>query len=109
GRAPMLPDLLGEGAASLLPNQDRPALLWTIELDETGASSSARLERATVRSRAALDYASVQTALDTSRADEPLQLLQQIGTLRREPEAEHGGVVRHVDCTVICSHTWRAC
>jgi exoribonuclease R len=27
GRAPMLPDRLGEGAASLLPNQDRPALL----------------------------------------------------------------------------------
>jgi exoribonuclease R len=92
GRAPMLPDLLGEGAASLLPNQDRPALLWTIELDETGASSSARLERATVRSRAALDYPSVQTALDNHRADEPLQLLQQIGPLRRALEAARGGV-----------------
>ena len=45
-----------------------------------------------MRSRAALDYASVQTALDTSRADEPLQLLQQIGTLRRALEAARGGV-----------------
>ena len=92
GRAPMLPDRLGEGAASLLPNQDRPALLWTIDLDESGASTSARLERATVRSRAALDYPSVQTALDTGRADEPLQLLRRIGTLRRGLEAARGGV-----------------
>ena len=92
GRAPMLPDRLGEGAASLLPNQDRPALVWTIDLDESGASTSARLERATVRSRAALDYPSVQTALDTGRADEPLQLLRRIGTLRRGLEAARGGV-----------------
>jgi exoribonuclease R len=88
----MLPDLLGEGAASLLPNQDRPALVWTIDLDETGASSSARLERATVRSRAALDYPRVQTALDNNRADESLQLLRRIGTLRRALEAARGGV-----------------
>ena len=60
GRAPMLPNQLGEGAASLLPDEERPALLWTIDLDATGATTSARLERATVRSRARLDYPSVQ-------------------------------------------------
>ena len=49
GRAPMLPNVLGEGGASLLPDQERPALLWTIDLDPTGAATSARLERATVR------------------------------------------------------------
>src|SRR4029077_6666838 len=64
GRAPMLPNPLGEGAASLLPDQDRPALLWTIDLDESGASVAARLERSTVRSRARLDYPGVQAALD---------------------------------------------
>ena len=79
GRAPMLPNQLGEGAASLLPDEERPALLWTIDLDATGATTSARLERATVRSRARLDYPSVQAALDRGAADEPLVLLREIG------------------------------
>jgi exoribonuclease R len=92
GRAPMLPDALGEGAASLLPEQERPALVWTIDLDETGASTSARVERAIVRSRAKLDYRGVQAALDGGRADEPLQLLREIGTLRIALEAARGGV-----------------
>ena len=92
GRAPMLPNVLGEGGASLLPEQARPALLWTIDLDDTGATSSARLERATVRSRAQLDYRGVQTLLDNGRADEPLRLLREIGELRRDLEASRGGV-----------------
>ena len=92
GRAPMVPNQLGEGAASLLPDDDRAALLWTIDLDETGASTAARLERATVRSRAKLDYGGVQSALDAGRADEPLVLLREIGTLRLALEAARGGV-----------------
>jgi VacB/RNase II family 3'-5' exoribonuclease len=92
GRAPMLPNVLGEGGASLLPEQERPAVLWTIDLDETGAATSARLERATVRSRAKLDYGGVQTSLDNGRADEPLQLLREVGELRRALEAARGGV-----------------
>jgi exoribonuclease R len=91
GRAPMLPDTLGEGAASLLPNDDRPALLWTIDLDPHGERTDARLERAIVRSRAALDYPSVQQHLDADTADEPLQLLRDIGIRRRELEAARGG------------------
>jgi exoribonuclease R len=92
GRAPMLPNVLGEGGASLLPEQERPAVLWTIDLDETGAATAARLERATVRSRARLDYPSVQSALDHGEADEPLPLLREIGELRRALEAARGGV-----------------
>ena len=92
GRAPMLPNVLGEGGASLLPEQERPALLWTIDLDETGAATSARLERASVRSRAQLDYGGVQASLDQGDADEPLQLLRTIGELRRVLEAARGGV-----------------
>jgi exoribonuclease R len=92
GRAPMLPDALGEGAASLLPDRDRAALVWTIDLDADGESTAARLERATVRSRARLDYPAVQADLDASRADEPLQLLREIGLLRIALEAARGGV-----------------
>jgi exoribonuclease R len=92
GRAPMLPNALGEGAASLLADQDRPALLWTLDLDATGVATAARLERATVRSRAVLDYPSVQADLDAGRADEPLTLLREVGILRRALEAARGGV-----------------
>ncbi len=35
-RTPLHPDVMGEGTASLLPDVDRPAVLWTIELDERG-------------------------------------------------------------------------
>src|SRR5215218_7461111 len=35
-RTPLHPPVLSEGAASLLPNEVRPALLWTITLDHRG-------------------------------------------------------------------------
>ncbi|MGH9231008.1 MAG: RNB domain-containing ribonuclease [Acidimicrobiales bacterium] len=60
-RDPLHPPSLGEGAASLLPDEDRPALLWSIDLDSAGAPIGTRFERALVRnregaySRAALD------------------------------------------------------
>jgi len=92
GRAPMLPNALGEGAASLLADQERPALVWTIDLDATGTTIAARLERATVRSRAALGYPGVQADLDAGRASGSLQLLREIGMRRRALEAARGGV-----------------
>ncbi|MCU1458271.1 MAG: ribonuclease [Actinomycetia bacterium] len=92
GRAPLHPDVLGEGAASLLPDGDRPALLWTIDLDDGGRPVQTRLERATVRSRAALDYESVQADIDAGTATPALALLRDIGRLRLEREAERGGV-----------------
>ncbi|HMQ24955.1 MAG TPA: RNB domain-containing ribonuclease, partial [Acidimicrobiales bacterium] len=51
GRAPLYPHALGEGAASLLAEQDRPAVLWTLDLDQRGAVEDVRVERALVRSR----------------------------------------------------------
>ena len=45
-----------------------------------------------MRSRAKLDYPGVQAALDAGRADEPLQLLREIGTLRLALEAARGGI-----------------
>jgi len=92
GRAPLLPNRIGEGCASLLPNEERPALLWTIDLDATGGTVSARLERAIVRSRAALTYGEAQASLDAGRADDSLSLLRTIGALRLERQIERGGV-----------------
>jgi exoribonuclease R len=92
GRAPLLPPTLGEGAASLLPDGDRPAVLWTIDLDGDGRQEAASLQRATVRNRAALTYPEVQHMVDAGSAEEPLVLLREIGERRRLLERERGGV-----------------
>jgi exoribonuclease R len=91
-RAPLHPPVLGEGAASLLPGQDRPALLWTVDLDRDGLAGDVRLERAVVRSRAQLTYVGVQAALDGGRAGEVERLLAEVGPLRQAVEAARGGV-----------------
>jgi exoribonuclease R len=91
-RAPLHPPVLGEGAASLLPGEDRPALLWTIDLDRDGVAGDARFERAVVRSRAQLTYAEVQAAIDAGRGGPVEQLLAEVGPLRQAIEAERGGV-----------------
>ena len=91
-RAALHPESLSEGAASLLPGKDRPALLWTIDLDAKGAPTTWRLERALVRSRRAMSYRHVQRLIDTGRAPAPLQLLRTIGELREEQERARGGV-----------------
>ena len=44
-RTPLHPPALSEGAASLLPDQVRPALLWTLRLDERGERAHARRRR----------------------------------------------------------------
>src|SRR3954466_11991524 len=39
-KAPLHPPVLSEGAASLLPGEWRPAVLWTFDLDATGAPAN---------------------------------------------------------------------
>jgi exoribonuclease R len=92
GRSPLYPPELSEGAASLLPGEDRPAVLWTIELDAEGGTTDARLERAVVRSRTQLTYEGVQSALDEDRASEPELLLREIGLLLQRREADRQGI-----------------
>jgi exoribonuclease R len=83
-RTPLYPTVLSEGAASLLPDQDRPAVLWTIDLDTTGEPVSVDLHRALVRSRAQLDYAGVQSDADAGRLHPSIALLPAIGALRQQ-------------------------
>ena len=93
GRSPLYPAELSEGAASLLPDQVRPAVLWSFELDAKGEPVSTRVRRAHVRSRQRLDYVSVQAVLDAERdVPEQLGLLREIGRLRQDRERERGGV-----------------
>lgn len=90
GSIPLHPRTLSENRASLLPGQERPALVWTFDLDGTGAVSAFRLERALIRSRAQLDYGTAQAASERGDAG-PLELLREIGELRAEQERLRGG------------------
>ncbi|MFE0377956.1 RNB domain-containing ribonuclease [Streptomyces inhibens] len=95
-RVPLHPYALSEGAASLLPDQDRPAVLWQLDLDAQGALTAAFVRRALVRSRAKLDYAGVQRVIDDRTAEEPLALLREIGLLREELEVARGAISLNV-------------
>ncbi|MFK0123585.1 RNB domain-containing ribonuclease [Streptomyces nigra] len=103
-RIPLHPEVLSEDAASLLPDRDRPAVLWTIELDAEGRTVAVDVHRALVRSRAKLDYAGVQRQIDAGTAEEPLALLKEIGELRERLELERGGISLNVPEQEIVEH-----
>lgn len=90
-KVPLHPVLLSEGVASLLEGQVRPALVWSMDLDASGALESARVHRALVRSRARLSYTQAQRAIDAG-SDGSLLLLREVGLLLQEQERRRGGV-----------------
>jgi exoribonuclease R len=70
GRAGLYPERLAQGAASLLPDGDRPAVLLTIVVPPDGLVTMRSVERAIVRSRAQLAYETVTPGvLDTRLAE----------------------------------------
>jgi exoribonuclease R len=91
-RVPLHPPVISEGAGSLLPDQTRPAALWTIDLDTDGATVETRLERALVRSRARYDYGGVQEAAQTGRLDDAIALLPEVGRLLIERGLARGAI-----------------
>jgi exoribonuclease R len=91
-KIPLHPRALSEDAASLLPGQRRPALLWTIAVDATGEGTHVDVRRAMVRSRARLDYDGVQDAIDAGTADPMWALVRAVGELRIARLQRRGGV-----------------
>ncbi|WP_448626203.1 RNB domain-containing ribonuclease [Geodermatophilus sp. URMC 64] len=91
-RTPLHPPVLSEGAASLLPGQVTPAVVWTLDLDADGELRSSDVRRARVRSRAQLDYPSVQRQADAGALPEPLALLPRIGRLLLDRAADRGAI-----------------
>jgi len=91
-RASLHPDVLNQDAASLLPGVDRPALVWTHDLDSHGTLVDTHVERAIVRSRQALSYQEVNADLHSGDPAEVHLLLREIGILRQKKEATRGGV-----------------
>jgi exoribonuclease-2/ribonuclease R len=66
---PMLPSLLSEGAFSLLPEQERPAMVCHLAISEQGEITDCRIENALIESKAKLSYVQVATYLDGISSD----------------------------------------
>ncbi len=96
GRTPLHPAVLSEGAASLLPDQERPAAAWRVVLDARGEILDATVRRAVVRSTRRLTYDEAQAAIDAGGSEDAggaaLLLLREVGELRLARERERGGV-----------------
>ena len=60
GKIRLYPAALSEGAASLLPNADKPAIIFTVRVAPDGEVQLDSVERAKIRSRAKLAYADVK-------------------------------------------------
>ena len=90
-RVPLHPPALSEGAASLLPGEDRPAYVWDITLDADGSRHAATVYRAMVRSRARHTYEEVQASADAGTGGELVDLLREVGRLRIARESARGG------------------
>ncbi|MET8168509.1 RNB domain-containing ribonuclease [Streptomyces sp. NPDC005329] len=91
-KVPLHPPVLSEDAASLLPDKDRPALLWQHDLDAEGNVTESSVSRAMVRSRAKLSYQGVQQSIEDGTAEESVALLREIGKLRETVEVARGGI-----------------
>nr|WP_239539009.1 RNB domain-containing ribonuclease [Arcanobacterium pluranimalium] len=95
---PLHPRVISEGAASLLPDQDRAAYLWTHYLNRTGELERTNVELVQVRSRAQLSYMQVQAHVDgggelpDSVPVSLASLLKTVGELRIAVEAARGGI-----------------
>ncbi|WP_117215396.1 RNB domain-containing ribonuclease [Allorhizocola rhizosphaerae] len=92
GNIPLHPRVLSEGAVSLLPDSDRAAVVWSIDLSRDGEVESVSLERARVRSRAKLNYAGVQSDADKGTLPPSIELLPRIGRLLSERALARGSV-----------------
>ena len=84
GKAGLYPPVLSEGAASLLPDGPRPAIVFTVRVDPDGNVKLDGAERALVRSRAKLAYDRVSDA-------ELPPGFQELATRIEAAEARRGG------------------
>jgi len=96
GKLPLYPPVLSEGAASLLPGEWRPAVLWTIDLDAAGEVVAVDVTRRVVRSVGQHTYDDVP--------DTVAPLLREIGERRLAIERERGGVRLAVPEQEVVSH-----
>ena len=92
GSVPLHPRSLSEGAGSLLPDQIRPAVRWTIRVDPHGQVADVAVRRSTVRSVAKLNYAGVSADAAAGRLHPSITALPAFGELRRKVALDRGAV-----------------
>lgn len=92
GRVPLHPPVLSEGALSLLPDEVRGAVLWTLHVGADGTIHDAAVERALVRSVARLDYSGVQADADAGRLHPSVEALPDLGRARRAARVASGAL-----------------
>lgn len=87
-RATLYPPLLSEGAASLLPDVDRPAVIFTVRVAEDGMTVLDGVERALVRNHAKLAYDAVGPDDLPAGFDELHRRIQHAEVVRGAPRVE---------------------
>lgn len=92
GNVPLHPRVLSENAGSLLPEQDRCAVLWTVRVDADGTVAETTVERALVRSRARLDYAQVARDAAAGTPHPAIAALADFGAVRERWGLDRGAV-----------------
>jgi VacB/RNase II family 3'-5' exoribonuclease len=103
-KTPLYPQILSEGAASLLPHEERPCIVFSFLLEADGEARLVGVERSIIVSRMQLSYEEVAQHLTAEREKrgsgqfageewaESLELLEVIGRLRQKIERERGAV-----------------
>ena len=92
GNVPLHPPTLSEGAASLLPDVGRPAVVWTVDLTAAARSRLGRTARR-VQSRAKLNYSgSRSNATSTRRPHPSIELLPELGKLLSPGGLDRGAI-----------------
>jgi VacB/RNase II family 3'-5' exoribonuclease len=98
-KEPLDPPVLSQGAASLLPDEERPCILFEFHVDAAGELTATTVRRALVRSRAQLTYAQVvehvcegETLFAGEEWASGLLAMRGFGELRQKVEAARGGV-----------------
>lgn len=93
GTVPLHPRILSEDRASLVAGEDRPAVLWQIEVDADGTLRRARVRRAIVRVRERLEYRGVQDLVDRDTVlPEAIDALPSFGAARAKQAYARGAV-----------------
>jgi len=87
-RATLYPPILSEGAASLLPDVDRPAVVFTVRVSPDGSTTLDGVERALVRNQAKLAYDAVAPADLPVGFDELHRRIQLAEDARGAPRVE---------------------
>ncbi len=91
-RTPLYPPQLSEDGASLLPDKDRPAVVWALHLDETGNLTSVEVTRHEMRSIAKLNYAQLQVDVDHGALHPSIAALSELGPILVDQARERGAL-----------------